>query len=351
MGNFNKDMLRLARDSRGMSQVELASRAGLTQGFISKVEAGEKDISPEKLAAISTALGYPESFFCQPGEYQGVGLSLVFFRKRASTSVSQVRAIQAEVALRRLHLRVLLRSIDMKGTGRSFQFMDIDDYDGDAERVAQLVRASWTLPLGPIANLVAAIESAGGIVFKFSFGTKDIDAVSQWPDDLPPLFFINADAPADRVRFSLAHELGHVVMHRAATEGMESEADRFAAEFLMPAKEIAPQLNHMSLDRAATLKPYWRVSMAALIRRARDLGRIDGARCSSLYRRLSQLGMRTREPSPIAPEGPRLLDQVLQGYMEAHDYGPREAAGSLHVSEKEFADRYLQRDAKLRLTM
>ena len=48
---------------------------------------------------------------------------------------------------------------------------------------------------------------------------------------------MNSDMPGDRHRFNLAHELGHALMHRHSTGECESEANRFAAEFLMPKEE------------------------------------------------------------------------------------------------------------------
>lgn len=227
--------------------------------------------------------------------------------------------------------------------------MDIDDYDGDVEEVAALVRASWQLPLGPVKNLIAAIESAGGLVFMFPFGTKDIDAISVWPDDLPPLFFANAQTPTDRMRFSLAHELGHVIMHSTATEEMEREADRFASEFLMPRREIGPRLSAISIKRAAQLKPHWRVSMAALIKRSRDLGRIDQETYSRLFRRLSSLGYRKSEPVSISPERPSLVNEIVRAYQESHGYSVEEMARLASWTVDDYSSRFLDREQHLRL--
>lgn len=86
---------------------------------------------------------------------------------------------------------------------------------------------------------------------------------------LPPLIFINKNQPVDRYRFTLAHELGHLVMHRAPTPTMEDEANAFAAELLMPASDIYNDLRNISIEKAAALKPFWRTSMAALFYRAK----------------------------------------------------------------------------------
>ncbi len=96
------------------------------------------------------------------------------------------------------------------------------------------------VPRGPIDNMVELIEENGGIIIHCDFGTDLIDAMSQRIDGLPTLFFVNVNAPADRVRFTLAHELGHMVMHTISVrsdEEMENEADEFAGElFVCPVR-------------------------------------------------------------------------------------------------------------------
>jgi len=136
-------------------------------------------------------------------------------------------------------------------------------------------------------SVVDAIEDAGGVICEFDFETNKRDAISHGLPGMPPMFFVNITAPADRVRFTLRHELGHMVMHQSsvayveltnAAQG-ESQADKFASEFLMPAEDIAFELgSNPSLSRLADLKPRWRVSMAALLKRAGDLARISERR-------------------------------------------------------------------------
>jgi Zn-dependent peptidase ImmA (M78 family) len=222
-----------------------------------------------------------------------------------------------------------------------FPVMDIDEYNGDAAKVAQLTRASWRLPLGPVDNLVASLESARGIIYRVDFGTRLIDAVSHWAPNMPPLFFVNASAPADRVRFSLSHEVGHVIMHAVPTPDMEREADVFASEFLMPADQIGPSLIGIDLARAAQLKPYWKVSMQALILRARDLGYISKNRASRLYMQMSSLGYRSVEPAPLAHEEPTLGRQIIEVHRQEHGYSVEDLVRLAGMPEREFRDHHL----------
>ena len=337
---FNPEMLTLAREFRGMTQRELAELAGLSQSLISHIEASTREITRDGSSALAKALRIPESFLYQDETYSGFGISLLFFRKRASALVGNLRRLQAEVNLRRIHAKRLLRGVDVS-TPKTFEFYDIESRNCSPEDVAMMVRASWNMPLGPVKNLVGVIEEAGGIVFRFPFGTPDVDAMSIWPDDTPPLFFINSNAPADRVRFSLAHELGHVVMHDSATEDIENQANRFAAEFMMPARDIIGDLHGMTLARAAALKSYWKMSMAALIYRAKELGALSENEYRNLFVRIGQLGMRKKEEYPLKPEIPSMISQVIEVYIRDNQFTMNQIGELLLWPAEEIGPLYL----------
>src|SRR5262249_7327901 len=141
---------------------------------------------------------------------------------------------------------------------------------------------------------------------------------------LPPLFFVNSESPGDRARFSLAHEVGHVIMHRNPHAEQERQADQFASAFLMPARDIAAYLKPLSIERAAAIKPYWRVSMAAIIKRAYDLGMIGHSYYRKLFTQLSKVGYRTDEPNPVEVEQPTVVDDLIGVHMRELKYSEPE---------------------------
>lgn len=348
--HLNHEMFRLGRDSRELTQGELAEASGVTQGTISKLEAGEQDVGEDVVGRIADALRYPPSFFRQPERYNGFGISVIFYRKRASTLQRHIRRLQAQVNLRRIQAKTILRDVTLNTT-YDIQQHDISEFPGTPADIAAMVRANWKLTAGPIKNLVGLIENAGALVYRFPFGTTDIDAISQWPDDLPPLFFVNSQAPADRARFTLAHELGHMVMHLSASETMEDEANQFAGALLMPEVDIRHQLHDMSIERAFKLKPYWRASAQAIIRRARDLNCMDETRYGTIYRRFSQLGYRQSEPYPIADEEPQLVKQLVEAHFNQGAFTVDELARMTHLYPDEFRSQYLGHSGSLRLAL
>lgn len=315
----NPQMITLARECQGVTQSALAKSARVTQGKISKFENGMLNVSQEDARKIAEALGFNPDFLYQTDEVYGLGTTFVFNRKRAKVPMKLQRQIQANANVMRMQADRLLRGADIVGANK-FERLDVEKFDGNPERIARYIRAQWGLPLGPVANVTRVIESAGGIVFKFSFGTEQIDAVHFWLPGMPPLFFMNSDMPGARHRFNLAHELGHALMHRHTTTECESEANRFASEFLMPREEIGKYLDSMTLEKAARLKAHWKVSMHAIVYRAQALGKISGRHAARLFKLMGANGYRKREPIEIPFEEPQTTKELVKVHREHHGY-------------------------------
>ncbi len=335
---INRQMLVLARESRSMTQQELAQAISVKQGYISKIEGGLLNVSNENLSKIAGVLEYPEEFFFQPDQIRGVGSACNYHRKRESLTLRKWFKITARMNLLRLHTSRLMRGVETDHENY-FYFYDSDNHS--PEEVARIIRKNWKIPDGPVGDLTAEIENAGAIVYLLQFGTDKIDAISQSLPGVPPLFLMNSETPGDRLRFTLAHELGHIIMHKNGhNENMEAEADRFAAEFLMPEQDIADDLTEINITKAASLKPYWKVSIAALIRRARDLKKIGPAQYTNLYKQISYYGYRKNEPVNIPLEQPTVLKDTIKVYLSDYGYDIPAMAKLLNLNENEVQKEY-----------
>ncbi|MGJ4949142.1 helix-turn-helix domain-containing protein [Bradyrhizobium sp. HKCCYLS20291] len=337
---FNPDMLKLARDARELTQSELAIKTGMTQAFISKLEHG-LIVQPgeEAVRQISNVLAFPPSFFFQ--RERAIGFPHFHFRKRAKLGAKPLARIGAVINIRRQHISKLLQSYEAN-VQRPIPQIDLDESGLTPEVVAQRMRSYWTLPTGPIRNLVEVIESAGGIVVNARFGTNLLDGLSFRTEGLPPLFFMNSEMPGDRYRFSLAHELGHMIMHTLPDddEKMELEAHRFAAEFLMPAGEIKPYLVPTKLSSMGRVKAYWKVSIKALIKRAFDLNLITASQYKSLSIQYNKV-FKGVEPIQVDLEKPAAVDRMVSFFRRELSYSPEELAQMLAVRLEDLERVYL----------
>lgn len=307
--NLNGEMLALAREARGLTQRALAEQLGISQAHLARLERGLLVIPVELLATICEKLGRPSSFFTW--DERRYSASCIHHRKLECVSLRELRSIQAQIDIARMQSARLLKYTEVE-TAYRFHRLDLPKL-GSPQEAARRLRALWQLPMGPVRSVVDSIESAGGVVFCCPFGGIRVDGVSQWPLDaseLPPVFFVNECAPGDRQRWTLSHEIGHVVLHHLPTDDPEAEANHFAGEFLMPADEIGPELKNLTLPKAAALKSHWKVSMFAIIRWAKSLGKITANQYEYLSKQMGARGYRLCEPVPLPAEEPQLLQEM-----------------------------------------
>jgi len=279
----------------------LADMLSMGQGTLSKYETGVLTAPDEFAADAGAALNYPASFFFQPG--QPYGFPPFHYRRRKKLSAKALGKIVAEMNIRRMHIRKLMVSFPAQ-TNRFIPEIDADEYQGRSrtavttEDMARSVRESWMVPPGPVENVVDLVEENGGIVVPCDFGTDLLDAMSQRVDGMPVLFFVNMNAPADRIRHTLCHELAHMTLHTTAFKAddeMEREADEFAGAFLLPSDEVRNQLRRFDLPHLANMKAYWKVSMASIAVRAHRLKLITDYQSKMFWIEMNRTGYRKRE--------------------------------------------------------
>jgi Zn-dependent peptidase ImmA (M78 family)/transcriptional regulator with XRE-family HTH domain len=336
-------MLQLTRQYRHFTQKDVALGTSLTQGFYSKIEKGEAVPSVEVVHKLSEFLKVPEDFFKLEYQLQGMPMSLhPLFRKRLSLGKHDKESMQAMMNLYLIHLDRMLQNT-------KHQSLNLPVYFGEnvitAEKAANAVREFWGVPTGPLLGLTQLIENSGCIVIMADFGRSvKIDGVTMRNfEHLPPVIFLNKRTPADRLRFTLAHEIGHVVMHcgQHESEMAEEQANIFASELLMPRADIFHDLEKVTIERLAMLKWKWKVSMGALLMRAKRVEAISEERSSYLWRRMSTLGYRTQEPpeTAFAPEQPVRLQEILNENLVKLG-NKSELCAYLHVHAEDYINFY-----------
>jgi Zn-dependent peptidase ImmA (M78 family)/DNA-binding XRE family transcriptional regulator len=334
-------MIRLARELREFTQTSLANHSGLPQARVSRIETGQLEPSDADLQRIAAALDLPVAFFTE----QGAPAAAPLFRKRAIRSVRRLTTIQA-----RLNTAVLVaqRLLDAGIDIDPPQFFPEPGQFSAEEpaRAAAELRRDWRLPVGGIDNVTAVIEAAAGIVLRVDFGTPDATAAFIGTQSDGRMWFLvnTRETAGDRVRLSLAHELGHAVLHRMLPSHDEAETElqafTFAAALLLPPDyfDSAVPYGALTLADARRLKRTFGVSMQAIIRAAHNRGRIDRARYTSLFKQLSARQWRTVEPDAVPLERPHLWPEVLRVHRESHGYTDADLAEIARVDARLLAE-------------
>ncbi len=342
-------MVRLAREARGLTQTALASEAGVSQAYISQVENGDREPDPVQTDRIAEALDRPVTFFTQADPITRGGISDFYHRKRSTAGKRDLNQIHAGANVLRMEIARLLELVDVEP---EIPIPDFDPAEFDsATEVARACRATWRLPRGPVHNMVELLERTGAVVAIRDLPSRKLDAVTQWHRSTP-IVVLNAAYPASRMRWTLAHELGHLVMHRTPADPSEAErdADEFAAEFLMPADDILESLrsHRLTLERAVNLKQHWRTSMAAIARHANRLGAITDRQYRTFFTEKNKRGYSKNEPGEFDREEPALARQMIEALVSS-GWTITKIAEHLNTPEREIRVHYLGEAAPPRL--
>jgi Zn-dependent peptidase ImmA (M78 family)/transcriptional regulator with XRE-family HTH domain len=338
---FRGERLQLVREFRGYTQKELADLVKTSSAAVSDFENGKRLPSEQLIDLLSTRTGFLPSFFFERIA-EPFSESQCSFRHRRTTpqrSKDQVRAHASLVGMVVGRLREIFRFPDVEVPSNTAMT------PAEIEKAAEGCRAAWKLDLNaPIKQVVRALERAGIVVISGSVDVSKIDAFSRFGTN--PLIFLNRAVGTfpSRWNFDLAHELGHLVLHRDLVTGsVESEAaaDLFAAAFLMPSLTFGSEFRsrRFSWSLVFELKRRWQVSAAAIVRRGRDLGLIEEV----TYRRAFQYMSAKRwrifgEPHEPLFQEPELFSEGLRAIKENSEDGLAGFAHSLGLSAGVFQE-------------
>lgn len=344
MEKINSEILKLAREVRSITQEELANIIGIEQGTLSKIEKGILQADQEIVKNISKALELPVTFFYQEKKVIPVE---GHYRRKISTSVKKMKQYVAQMTIAEWHFMSMLDEIDLPET--QLPKWDIL-VDGSPAICAKYVREYWRIPKGRITNITKFIEDNGVVIIALDLG--ELDGFSTYFNGNIPVIFVNKNFPPDRYRLTIAHELGHLILHFGnkvgADRDLESEAYEFAIEFLVPENNIRPYLSKITIEKLADLKSYWYVSMAALLKYANTLGMVTGNQYRYLWTQIGSLGYRKKEPVNIPVETPGIINEIISAFLSDLGYSKEELASTLHITVPEFERIYLHSKVKLK---
>jgi Zn-dependent peptidase ImmA (M78 family)/DNA-binding XRE family transcriptional regulator len=307
---FNPASLKIAREYRGWKKNALANRLGITPSAISQFESGQTRPNATTIARLSMALGFPLSFFAQK-DLKTLSPDQCHFRSLRSCSPIERRRMLSAGSI----LAYIVGFVDEHVHLPEERLTPVTSFEAetveDIEEAANQVRFKWGLGRGPIENVTELLESKGILVFRLLEDCKRIDAFSLWHHNHPLIFLSSEKESSSRNRFDAAHELGHLVLHADYLPGdasQEGEAHRFAGAFLLPRDSFIHECpRRLRWHQFMELKARWGVSLAALVRRAKDLQMIS----QDTYRRamvqIGKRGWRTNEPNEPAVERPSVV--------------------------------------------
>lgn len=339
--NFQGPRLRLARTFQGLTLAEVGERLSVTRQYIQKIESATSGSSPseEMIAALAEIVKVPVSFFFEPVPSE-LSEEECFFRKRRTTPQHvQLRAVSYGMIFNAL-LERLEQDIELPEV--NIPDIPIKSRE-EIERAAEKCRLLWGLFLdAPIQNMTRVLERAGCVVTTFSGVSEKIDAFSYFRDRPVIVRSLDKGSPS-RARFDLAHELGHLVMHRNLQPGnpeMEDQANYFGSAFLLPRAGFLREFPSGRLDWTAifNLKKRWGASMQAIVRRAYELNLITAVQYRNAQVHFSRTKQRTNERGEefILEETPEVVKEGMILFQENFSVSPSEFLKEINLSVEIF---------------
>lgn len=326
--------LTFAREYRGISQTELAkSVKGLSQSNLSKYEKGLGGLSDEVLQNIFKVLNFPTSFF---EKKIGTTLETSNYRKKSSISKSVIQDFETSCIMLGYIIDELSDSVDFP----DFILKNIDIEDGyTPTEIATFTRKNFRIPADePIHDIFRIIENKGVVIYEMDVNEK-FDGISMFTKKGIPVIVVNKKMSNDRKRFTLAHELGHLIMHCSTDfpipehRDKEQEANEFASEFLMPTKAIRSSLEGLMYRDLHSLKKYWLTSKSSIVRRAYDLNAINRERYQFFNIELSRSGERKRELESVSIDKPSVFEEAVRLHFEELDYSSEDIADAFALPD------------------
>lgn len=308
---FNGDRLTIARQYRCLTIEELSKKTGISTATIRKHESGKGLPTKENQKIYSQILNFPDSFWAAEC-VEPLDVNNVSFRsfKRVPAWVKGRAVAEAQIAV----------DIILKWLNKRFYLPDVSfcqlPEKMSPDEAAKYLRTFWDIGCLPVEHLFHFLEGKGIRIFSFTQNIKSLDACSFWTQDDQPVILIDNTRSGERVRFSLMHEIGHLLMHKdnlVHNKEEEEEADAFASSFLMPQPVFSQNApTPEKYDLLVAYKHYWGVSMSALIYRMHKLKLISDWNYRSKMVSLSKEVGRCGEPAPIQPETPSLWLKVVE---------------------------------------
>lgn len=333
---FDSARLTQARFAAGLSKARLAERVGVTPAAIGQYESRVVTPRRELLPVLARELQVPVEYFATGRPIGRVDGSQAHFRSLRSTSAKdRAKAIafieQVWELTFALEKKVRFPDVDLPALDRD---------QPDPLSAAQSLREYWRLGVKPVKHLGALVESSGVVVALLTMTNTDVARVGAFSTShlARPIVVVTPERAKSVFvyRFTLAHELGHLLLHGEAAPGdkqQEREADQFAAEFLTPHSQIANLLPRtVNLARLDELSRHWGVSVDSLLLRMKETGAVSDASIRRGYQKLNQLrssGLEAQEPVTAYPgEVPSMLAQAAELASQA-GYGQTDLAQEL----------------------
>ena len=346
--------LKEARVARGLSLAQLSKLIGISSQAISQFEKGETKPSPATLIKLIDELKFPINFLCSSNSDESEE-NVIYFRSNKNITKKLKDACKVRINWIDRTYSFIDSYFDLpKVDILSFGELDPESIDKlEIEDITLKIRNEWGLDQSPVGNLIDLLQAKGFVITKLKIGTKKVDAFSTWRNDVPYIFLGDDKDSAVRLRFDLAHELGHLILHKNIDkeeleedkelyDKIEHQANYFASAFLLPLETFNKEVISSSIDSFILLKKRWNVSIGAMIKRCQMANILTDNQIRYLNSQMIKYGYYRKEPldEEIKKEKPYLFKQAFEILIENNIFTKEALLEKLELNKDEAIEMY-----------
>lgn len=289
MENLVAYRIKNARKLHGLSMQEVADELDVSKQMISKYENGFSIPSSSKLIKLSKLFNLKIDYFFSALKIE---LGEVNFRKKSTFSMKKQDALKEQIKIKLenyLYIEDCLSiNFSFDNPLKGFQI----NHEDDIVNAVKKLRNEWEIGFDPIHNLIQLLEDQKIKIIELSDVDEKFDGLASLVDNKYPVIVLNKKFQVERKRFSLLHELGHILLDISEECDMKEEdvCHKFASEFLLPGKTIIEEFGgkrkHISLSELISFQEKYGISIKAIVYKLKDVGILTENQHSNFYKRI-----------------------------------------------------------------
>ena len=289
MNNIVANRIKNARILRCLSQQNVADELGISKQMICKYESGESMPTSSKLLDLSKLFGLKVDYFFSSFQ---VELGEINFRKKSNFPMKKQDSLKEQI---KINLENYLWVEDSLSIDYNFKNIiensKINSIE-DIENIVLKLRNDWNIGIDPIHNIIQLLEDKEIKVIELFDVDEKFDGMATYVNNKFPVIVVNGNFPVERKRFTLLHELGHLLLNLPECNVKEEEnfCNKFAAEFLFPKniviQEFGGKREHITLTELISTQKKYGISIPAIVYRLVDAGILSKQRHTSFYKKI-----------------------------------------------------------------
>lgn len=289
MENIVAYRIKNARKLNGLSLQEVADALEISKQMVSKYEKGISIPTSSKLIKLSKLFNLKIDYFFNSFK---VEFGEVNFRKRSSFPAKKQDSLKESIKIKLENYLYVEDCLSLDSTfANPIADIKIEKIE-DIENAVAKLRQVWEIGFDPVHNIIQILEDKRIKIIELDDSGDKFDGLATYVNDIFPVIVINKNFPVERKRFSLLHELGHLLLNISPDCLLKDEdvCHKFASEFLLPRKTILEEFGgkrqHISISELQSIQDKYGISIKAIVYKLKDVGIINEKQHSEFYKRI-----------------------------------------------------------------